>query len=614
MSKGIRNLVSKRKRRFKEDGYDLDLSYITERLIAMGFPAQKLEGVYRNHIDDVCRFLEERHKDHYRIYNLCSERNRSYDVSRFHNRVHTFPFADHNPPPLIDIQPLCNDIGKWLSQDQKNVAVVHCKAGKGRTGVMICCYLLHSHHHRLAQEALDFYGDKRTFDRKGVTIPSQRRYVEYYAKLVSSNFNYNPPFVRLRQARMTPPLSSVNSEVFLVVSSHTNKKGYNTQVCEVKKGKELLHLPVKEEVARPISGDIKIELKRTNFVRRTDKLFSAWLNTHFIFEEGKKVSNGFEITASDQSNHNTCQPHQITRQRSNSFRSSNKSDGQRHRRQESMEGRGALSGLGGGGTEHHPPREPRRRNRVAGESKSLPTGHLTCLAAQEDWPALPPTQPTMPQHLAHPPSPSDSSPPPPHLRHHSRQDSRHRRRHHTHQLPSSDGGGRAGDAWEEGRPEEQEVLVVLNKDQLDKASKDTHHKLLPQDFKIELWWLVTYVNKGGGGGGSSGSSNNAVDSRDSGSTPSTITPSGSSSDTDDDDEEEDEDEDWDSGDCGVAKKVYPVTPPPPSPPPSPSPPTTTITTTNNNVFASPLIFFGHSFTIFFNHFPSFISNIFPVKV
>ncbi|XP_050720582.1 phosphatidylinositol 3,4,5-trisphosphate 3-phosphatase and dual-specificity protein phosphatase PTEN-like isoform X10 [Eriocheir sinensis] len=496
MSKGIRNLVSKRKRRFKEDGYDLDLSYITERLIAMGFPAQKLEGVYRNHIDDVCRFLEERHKDHYRIYNLCSERNRSYDVSRFHNRVHTFPFADHNPPPLIDIQPLCNDIGKWLSQDQKNVAVVHCKAGKGRTGVMICCYLLHSHHHRLAQEALDFYGDKRTFDRKGVTIPSQRRYVEYYAKLVSSNFNYNPPFVRLRQARMTPPLSSVNSEVFLVVSSHTNKKGYNTQVCEVKKGKELLHLPVKEEVARPISGDIKIELKRTNFVRRTDKLFSAWLNTHFIFEEGKKVSNGFEITASDQSNHNTCQPHQITRQ-------------------------------------------------------------------------------------------------------------------------SSDGGGRAGDAWEEGRPEEQEVLVVLNKDQLDKASKDTHHKLLPQDFKIELWWLVTYVNKGGGGGGSSGSSNNAVDSRDSGSTPSTITPSGSSSDTDDDDEEEDEDEDWDSGsggDCGVAKKVYPVTPPPPSPPPSPSPPTTTITTTNNNVFASPLIFFGHSFTIFFNHFPSFISNIFPVKV
>lgn len=59
------------------------------------------------------------------------------------------------------------------------------------------------------------------------------------------------------------------TEVYLVVSSHSNKKGYSSQQCDVRKGKECLYLPVTEEAARPISGDIKIELKRTNFVRRT---------------------------------------------------------------------------------------------------------------------------------------------------------------------------------------------------------------------------------------------------------------------------------------------------------------------------------------------------------
>jgi hypothetical protein len=56
----IRQLVSGNKRRYKADGFDLDLTYLTSRLIAMGFPSQHLEGLYRNPYPEVFRFLETR--------------------------------------------------------------------------------------------------------------------------------------------------------------------------------------------------------------------------------------------------------------------------------------------------------------------------------------------------------------------------------------------------------------------------------------------------------------------------------------------------------------------------------------------------------------------------
>ena len=122
----------------------------------------------------------------------CAEPDRTYDEGKFLGQVCRFPMSDHNPPRLELLAPFCEDVERWLQADPENVAVAHCKAGKGRTGVMLCAYMLH--HDWLSHaatapnpnadaaapnpnanpyqpalsflDALHFYAQKRTHDTK----------------------------------------------------------------------------------------------------------------------------------------------------------------------------------------------------------------------------------------------------------------------------------------------------------------------------------------------------------------------------------------------------------------------------------------------------------------
>ena len=58
-------------------------------------------------------------------------------------QVASFPFDDHNCPPIQLITLFCQSAYSWLKEDIENVVVVHCKAGMARTGLMISSLLLY---------------------------------------------------------------------------------------------------------------------------------------------------------------------------------------------------------------------------------------------------------------------------------------------------------------------------------------------------------------------------------------------------------------------------------------------------------------------------------------
>ena len=185
----LKEIVSEGRIRMHKRNFDLDLVYITKRIIAMGYPATGCESFYRNSFSDVKQFLTEEHGNKYKVYNLCMEKNRIYKKSVFGGpKVSLFPFQDHQSCPVKLMLEFCIDVCIFLLKDEENVAAIHCKAGKGRTGTMICAYLLFTGVALNSVKAFEMYGTRRSKENRGVTVPSQRRYIQHFETYLSCNF------------------------------------------------------------------------------------------------------------------------------------------------------------------------------------------------------------------------------------------------------------------------------------------------------------------------------------------------------------------------------------------------------------------------------------------
>lgn len=180
---------------------DAEVVYITERIITMGHPAAQ------STVDDritpnrklaaVAHMLNRRHGGRFMVWNLSEV---EYDVSILDDQVLTFSFPGSPSPPLGLLLKLLMSMESWLKADERNVAVVHCLTGKGRTSTVVAAFLCWVGEAGFSNvhEALAYIASCKKVSPEQLTIPSQRRYVQYFANMLDGVRPSQPPLMLKR--------------------------------------------------------------------------------------------------------------------------------------------------------------------------------------------------------------------------------------------------------------------------------------------------------------------------------------------------------------------------------------------------------------------------------
>jgi hypothetical protein len=291
----------KQTKRLQRDEFDLDMSVVTENLIVMSYPADISPSAFstRNCISTVQQFLSRYYDDNYKVYNLQAEK--LYPPAKFNNSVaNQYSIAELSAPSLPCLLGFCADLYSYLSA-QGNVAVIHCKTGKNRSGCFISCYLLYAGIVNSAEEAVNFFAKKRTNNSSALLVPSQRRYVQYFANFLHKHRNYSselplagPPILKnllLNHIRLTPVPNITHNgcNPYVVVKTTMNsanplvlfnsKHSTNTAAANSMHDRNFCDIFLSNCT---VAGDFAVYV----YEYSTDSLlFSVFLHTNFIDHE-----------------------------------------------------------------------------------------------------------------------------------------------------------------------------------------------------------------------------------------------------------------------------------------------------------------------------------------
>ncbi|XP_061183733.1 tensin-1-like isoform X3 [Saccostrea echinata] len=181
----------------KMEEAQIELVYVTDRIICMSFLSEGHNAEYQRDLQDVFHMLRAKHGENVLVINISEPRD---DLQRANNqKVIDFGWPEHLAPPLERLCNICKSLDSWLNSDHHHVVVIHCKGGRGRLAVIIAAFLNYSNICSSSEQLLDRMAMNRFYEDKlgGLKSPSHRRYIEYFSGLLSGaiKINSNPLYL-----------------------------------------------------------------------------------------------------------------------------------------------------------------------------------------------------------------------------------------------------------------------------------------------------------------------------------------------------------------------------------------------------------------------------------
>eukprot|EP01084_Bolivina_argentea_P171208 296611_1 len=244
IQQAIRNMQRSNLKGYKDDKYDLDITYITDHILIMSRPAvKKIKQFQHDSLTDVKNFLDEKHRDHYKIFDLCVYDDEETDNKSNPNLLATSISEEHlSTPALTDFSSsvlsfvpinidrrdgiknteyavfgadIINDYAftgitvlplekvfefaeiatQYTDENASNIIVIQSTSGLGRSMFMTACLLFYYYPNASLADVIRFiqhgrvaYTDKDKKDDNYMFrkfVPSQLRYYRYFGTLIT---------------------------------------------------------------------------------------------------------------------------------------------------------------------------------------------------------------------------------------------------------------------------------------------------------------------------------------------------------------------------------------------------------------------------------------------